>query len=158
METNPLQQLRDIHLPADPTWWPPAIGWWLLLLLGLGALSWLLIAAWRAHRRRAPLRAAQALLKDLRGAYESGELSAEDYLHEGNAVLKRLLVRALGRREYAELSGEAWLEALNRITGTSVFTDSSSAVLGDARFSRTPQVNLDLLDEHLHLVVARVKA
>ncbi|MBP6325901.1 MAG: DUF4381 domain-containing protein, partial [Dokdonella sp.] len=21
-------QLRDIHLPPDPSWWPPAPGWW----------------------------------------------------------------------------------------------------------------------------------
>ncbi len=157
METNPLQQLRDIHLPADPSWWPPAFGWWLILALLLGGIGWLVISAWRAHRRRAPLRAAQALLQELRSGYEAGNLSAEDYLHEGNAVLKRLLVRALGRREYAELSGAAWLEALNHVTETSVFTDTASAVLGDARFSRAPQINLDLLDEHLHLVVAKVQ-
>jgi hypothetical protein len=26
-------QLRDIHLPPDPSWWPPAPGWWMLAAL-----------------------------------------------------------------------------------------------------------------------------
>ena len=30
---NPQLQLRDIHLPPEPSWWPPAPGWWLLALL-----------------------------------------------------------------------------------------------------------------------------
>ena len=30
MQSDPLQQLRDVHLPPDPSWWPPAPGWWIL--------------------------------------------------------------------------------------------------------------------------------
>ena len=157
METNPLQQLRDIHLPADPSWWPPAIGWWLLLLAAIAALIWAYRQARRAHRRRAPLRAALALLDNLKAAEQAGEISAEEYLQHGNAVLKRLLVRALGRTEYAELSGQAWLEALNKLADTNVFTDSASAVLGDARFARSPAVDVETLNEHLQLVVSKVR-
>jgi hypothetical protein len=28
-------QLRDIHLPAEPAWWPPAPGWWALAVIAL---------------------------------------------------------------------------------------------------------------------------
>ncbi len=157
METNPLQQLRDIHLPADPSWWPPAIGWWLLLLGLLAVIIWACRQALRAHRRRAPLRAALAVLENLKTAEQAGDISAEEYLHQGNAVLKRLLVRALGRSEYAELSGQAWLEALNKLADTNVFTDSASAVLGDARFSRSPAIDVETLNEHLRMVVAKVR-
>jgi hypothetical protein len=42
--------LRDIHLPPEPSWWPPALGWWMLaglFLLGSIAAIWL----WRKYRR-----------------------------------------------------------------------------------------------------------
>jgi len=44
-------ELRDIHLPEGSLWWPPAPGWWLLLVL-LGLVS--LAAWWSLQRRRHP--------------------------------------------------------------------------------------------------------
>ena len=115
---------------------------WLLLLALLALVIWACRQALRAHRRRAPMRAALTLVEKLQADHAAGEISAEEYLHQGNAVLERLLVRALGRTEYADLSGQAWLEALNKLTDTNVFTDSASAVLGDARFARSPSKKL----------------
>ncbi|HET9483332.1 MAG TPA: DUF4381 domain-containing protein, partial [Xanthomonadales bacterium] len=43
-------QLRDIHLPAEPSWWPPAPGWWLLAILVIAALVFLVRFAWRKRR------------------------------------------------------------------------------------------------------------
>ena len=39
---NPLDQLRDIHLPEPISWWPPAPGWWILAVASCALLAWIL--------------------------------------------------------------------------------------------------------------------
>lgn len=99
--------LRDIHLPASPSWWPPAPGWWLLVALALllaagGAWLWL-----RARRRR---------------RYRAGILGQVDALaacHAGDpqalaAGLHQLLRRVARLHDpaAARLRGEAWRTVL----------------------------------------------
>jgi hypothetical protein len=157
MESDPLQQLRDVHLPTDPGWWPPAPGWWLLAALLLAALVWLLIRALAAYRIRAPLREARALLKELLNAHTRGDISDSEYLHQGNEILKRVLVRGYGRYEYAPLAGQAWLRALDELSGTNHFTCGCGEVLGDARFSARPTVDVRALSRELELLLSKVK-
>lgn len=44
--------LRDVQLPASPTWWPPAPGWLMLIAVVLLLLAILAAVAWRRRRRR----------------------------------------------------------------------------------------------------------
>ncbi|MDB9952467.1 DUF4381 domain-containing protein [Porticoccaceae bacterium] len=61
MESDPLAQLRDIHLPETISWWPLAPGWWvLIILLGL-VTGWIIVKA--VQRKRANLYRRQALAK-----------------------------------------------------------------------------------------------
>ena len=57
--TDPLAELRDIHLPDSVSAWPLAPGWWLLIFVVCAGLTALLIAYVR--RRRARLYRRQAL-------------------------------------------------------------------------------------------------
>lgn len=142
---DPLQQLRDIHLPADPSWWPPAPGWWLLALLALAALTgalWWLLQAWRLRR---PRRLARQLLKALEERHGLGELSDAAYVHEVNEVLKRLLVRGLRRPGVAALQGEGWLRWLDAEARSRDFTTGPGRVLGEARFQRAFDVDAEAL-------------
>ncbi len=104
--------LRDIHLPADPSWWPPAPGWWLLaalLLLALLATGWL----WRRNRRAIHRR--QRVLAEL-------EQLADRHRRDGDhAVLAsglHQLVRRVARCHdvaAAQQRGEVWRQTLARM-------------------------------------------
>lgn len=156
MESDPLQQLRDVHLPADPNWWPPAPGWWLLAAVVLAAVAWLIFKAVQAYRRRAPLRTAERLLKELLAAQQRGDIDAAEFLHQGNELIKRVLVRAYGYREYAPMAGQTWLQALDKISGTDHFSNGNGKALGETRFSANPQVDVAALYKELVLLLAKV--
>ena len=36
---NPLEQLKDIHVPPQVSAWPPAYGWWLVALVCILAVA-----------------------------------------------------------------------------------------------------------------------
>ena len=53
-----LSGLRDIHLPKEPSWWPLAIGWWIviggvIIALMIGGIIFL---KWYRHPRHYALR------------------------------------------------------------------------------------------------------
>ena len=128
------EPLRDIHLPASVSWWPPAPGWVAVALVLLG-LAGLLVYLHR--RRHAPRRAA------LR---EWNQLAAR-YRHDGDAAalaagLSRLLRRAAlvraERQRVAGLTGEAWLAFLDRAGGTDAFTAGPGRALAEAPYRPAP--------------------
>ena len=153
MENDPLQQLKDVHLPADPGWWPPAIGWWLLAIILIAGLIWLLFKAYQAYQARKPIRAAKA---ELSGIYQAQTNSLE-YATQANAILKRLLVHALGHHAEAPLSGEEWLAALDQHSNSTQFTDGAGRALGDARFTPTAQIDRDALHTAITHLMGQVR-
>lgn len=112
MQADPLAQLKPLHLPADPSWWPPAPGWWLLLLI---LLALLLFAGRRLSRwrtQRIPLRYAQSQHRQLVAALNAGTMTPERYLTEANGLLKRLVIHRHGDRASASVTAHQWLEYL----------------------------------------------
>ena len=140
-----LSQLRDIHLPAPVSWWPPAPGWWLLaalLLIALGA-AYLL---YRWHRRARWRRTALAELGQLRGA------TAERFLGEVSVLLRRVAVSRFPRRDVAALTGEDWLAFLDRTLGDGTpFQSGAGRVLASGPYAGKTDVN----KEALHALCAR---
>ncbi len=105
-------QLRDIHLPPAPSWWPLAPGWWALAalaLLGLAAIAWV----WRRHRRQQLRR--RLLLDELeRLAARHGRDSDDAALV---AALHQLLRRVARSHDEAAARqrGERWRQTLERV-------------------------------------------
>jgi hypothetical protein len=60
--------LRDIHLPGLIAWWPPALGWWIVLVLALAALVVLGFYYHAGRHRRVALRS----IRKVHAALEQG--------------------------------------------------------------------------------------
>ena len=132
---DPLDALRDIHLPPEPGFWPPAPGWWalaaLLLLLGAAFAVW-----WRrAARRRRPDREALRRLAALRAALEAGETPPHRVAAASASLLRRAALGRFPRRQVAGLTGRAWLEFLAAHGGGPEFSGPDAAHLVTAPYA-----------------------
>jgi Tfp pilus assembly protein PilO len=104
--------LRDIHLPPEPSWWPPAPGWWFLVVLLLAAL---LLGVWLWRRHRHVLRQREQVLFELdRLAHQHQQDSDQAALANG---LHQLLRRVARRHDgmATQQRGEAWRQTLARV-------------------------------------------
>jgi hypothetical protein len=110
---DPLAQLRDIHTPSPIDWWPPAVGWWLLLLLALLAVTMIALWCWRRYRANAYRRIAiTELSQQYRRWQESGD--GPDYLQAVNSILKRTALVSFTTASVQGLSGARWCEFLDQ--------------------------------------------
>jgi cbb3-type cytochrome oxidase subunit 3 len=109
---NPaLSAMKDIRLPPEIGFWPPAPA--VLALLVLAMLSLIALSVWlyrrhqRLQRQQAPAKAALQLLS---------QLDTEDpqlMLHL-SALLKRCAISYGGREHVASLTGEPWYQYLDQ--------------------------------------------
>ena len=95
--------LRDVHVPAAPSMWPPAPGWWLVAaaLLTVIAVLWLL-----KSRQQRKLQARQRLFDEA-----CRDLPASAQI----AAMSELLRRAARKldKHADRLQGEDWLRFLD---------------------------------------------
>ena len=146
MEPQLLDQLRDIHLPQVPQWWPPAPGWWILAALALGLLTWGAIRLRRRWQRFRPVRAARQLHQRLTRELLDGSITPTVWLHRTNETLKRLAVHGLGHCETIPAWGDDWLRYLDGRYGEPAFSKGAGRCLGQARFQPDTEVDVQALD------------
>ncbi|MBF0583948.1 MAG: DUF4381 domain-containing protein [Magnetococcales bacterium] len=119
-ETTPALVLRDIHLPDPLSWWPPALGWWLLAaaIATVLATGWLI---WRHVQRNRLRKAALAELDRLVAAYTSHQ-KPQRLAADLSSLLRRVCLSPLWNPKPSEpphppvagLTGEEWLHFLDR--------------------------------------------
>lgn len=130
--------LRGLHLPPPVSLWPPAPGWWMLLVVIVlfGAAVGYAFVQWR---RRSGLRAARAELVRLRSAYRKhGDTVA---LAAGlSQLLRGRAVSCYPRERVAGLTGAAWLEFLDRSAASRHFVHGPARAIASVPFRRTCDV------------------
>ena len=114
---NPLDQLRDIHLPEPVSWWPPAPGWWLLALSVCALLGWLLTWLYRRYRANSYRREALHQLQQLQS-----DSDPQEQLQALFILLKQTANCAYPNRQPSSLAIEPFVEFLRFSCDQSVFS------------------------------------
>jgi hypothetical protein len=137
--SDPLAQLRDIHLPEPAGWWPPAPGWWFvaisLLIVVIFAIR--IVKEWLAKGRFR--REARLELKNLIGKQDG--MDDREFVEQINILLRRVAVHAYGRERVATLTGRKWLEFLDQTGKTTHFTSGEGEVLAEGHYR--PEIRVD---------------
>ncbi len=123
--------LKDIHLPEPVSWWPPAMGWWILLIL-IVALVFFSYWLYKRITRRTAIKTAIKILQDIR---QDTGLSEEQKLAELSALIRRVAISLFPRKDVAGLTGKRWLEFLDETLGELRFSEKGK-VLTDARYRK----------------------
>lgn len=125
LQTQLLAQMKDVRLPEPVSWWPLALGWWIvaaLVLLSLGAAAYFL---WRRYRQN---RYRQVAMAELNTYYQQWESESNDqlYLRSANSLLKRV-TRIFSPNSVAQFSDE-WVDTLDQFNQTEFSAESRYAL------------------------------
>jgi hypothetical protein len=115
--TDPLANLRDIHLPEAISWWPMAPGWWVLLILVSLLTGYLCLKLFNRYKKRHYRRQAIVCLQRL------DNLKGQRQLVELFEILKRTAVSAYPDQCPVDLGPTAFIEFLQSTCNEAIFTE-----------------------------------
>ena len=135
--------LRDLHLPEAIGWWPLAPGWWFLIALAAAGVMYLLFLQFRKWQHNAVRRIALRELARIRTDYEAG-MDAQSLAKALSALLRRGMLAYAPRSEVAGLTGDDWLEWLDRGLDDRPFTEGSGRSLETLPYRRPDSIADDV--------------
>ena len=125
--------LKDIHLPDAITWWPPAIGWW-GLLVAIPLLCFATIWLYKFITRRTALKTAK---KQLLAIKKDKATQDSQKLQQLSELVRRVAISISPRSESASLTGQAWLTYLDQTVKGQPFTEGVGQYLASAHYRKT---------------------
>ena len=145
-----LAQLADIHLPEPVSYWPPAIGWWILAAIALVLLV-LLFRKFASRARQQKIY--QYALAELESCYDSYshanpeiiDQSKLDYVNQFNTVIRRVALVHYPQANAASLDGASWVDFIRQKGESSLMTDDIAAALQYGRFQSKCDVDVDAM-------------
>ena len=125
MPSDPLQQLKDIHLPNSVSIYPLAPVWYVFMILII--LASILSIIWLIHKKRKQRQIASIykMLDDIENQ------DSEDILGQTSILIKRVAVMKFGSQKPHTLYGEEWLMFLDITGKTTDFTKGAGRNLLD---------------------------
>lgn len=139
-KSDPLAQLRDIHLPEPVSWWPLAPGWYVLMLLILLIMMIITYLVYKRHVNGLAKNKALELLKTYKDHYDK-DRNAQVASARVSELLRRVALVYYPRAQVAGLHGDDWVEFLNK-TSKKIDFKPVKAMLLDSPFKTGETVNL----------------
>ena len=149
--------LRGLHLPEAIRWWPLAPGWWLLLVILLVGLA-LSLRSWLRRRARAAARRHALKQLDRATLAYAEHRDAVQLGIEVSELLRRTMLAYAPRADVAGLTGDAWLDWLDRGLPDSRFRQGAGRELVDLPYRDPETAGTDVdLDGMLAAVRERLR-
>jgi len=139
-KTAPTLELRDIHLPGDPSIWPLAPGWWILIVCACIVVYFIIKKIIIIKNQNHLNNVLQNELLKIRTDYKKHD-NKNKLAAEISALLNRFVRHVLGDSDATSLTGEAWVNYLNSRVKNNVF-DKFSMELTQAQYM--PEVEFDV--------------
>ncbi len=151
MENIDLSGLKDIHIPVEPFWWPPAIGW--MILIGsiffgimIGVVAYLI---WRKQPK-------QYALRKLKRIYKSSQNTIL-MARQVSVLLKRVALLKYPREKVASLSEKKWIDFLLKQTNKALTTEQVNLLASSTYMREDTAVSLARRDLYQASALAIVK-
>lgn len=116
--SNPLADLRDVHLPQESSIFPLAYGWYIVIAVVVVAI----IIAVLILRKRKMKNAEIAEIEGLLDKIKEQRLPDNEIIEECSVLLKRVAVMKFSDRNPHLLFADKWLEFLDETGKTTEFT------------------------------------
>lgn len=137
-----IHNLKDVHLPQSISFWPPAVGWFLLasLIIFIG-----FICAYALHHFWKKKRAKYAALKTIKQLKKQRSEETLLTLIEASKLLRRVANHYFSDDKIAGLSGKQWIRFLNESANSEIFSGPLAYSLSVSPYSTERPDNTDEL-------------
>lgn len=135
--------LRDIHLPDAISWWPPAIGWWILLALVIAVFIFI-PKLYRRVTYTSLNKVANITYQNIVDEFKENN-NDSDFIIATSKFLRQTAMSYCGRDEVAQLTGDKWVQALNNITEHDYFTPDLKQSLVNAPYQKNISIDVEQL-------------
>jgi len=140
-----LEQLHDIRLPDNVSWWPLAIGWWIAIVIFITIITLLIVRAILRHRRKRFARYALLELEEIKHS------NNQDWLMESQQIMRRTSLCYFPRSQVAVMDSKHWINFLNQ-TGSDIWTQQSLQLLEEAVYQNPDRIEQSHKEQFLQEV------
>ena len=121
--------LRGPDLPEAVSWWPPALGWWIVLALLIIVVLFLFYRKrWRINSKRSVRKLAEKELQRIRDEHID---NPQRQVQSLSILLRRVAVAHFGRDHCAGVTGKEWLVLLDSVWDANDFSEGDGQIILD---------------------------